>query len=822
MAMLERLISASIQGAVGLGGVWLLCFLFRKIPATIKVWLWRLAMLKMAISLVIVPTIHVLPAEPVKAATSQVAVRAPTYEVPVADLTPAELTLLLNSMPASPAPTVSAATALPKPQPSTPVAIWIWIVGITAFSVLAAFSVSRLSRSLRASKQVDDPEVQESAREVAGMAGLRREPRLRTFESNGSPFVTGLVRPLVAVPEALLLNLRELRMALLHEFAHLRRGDLRWSFAMGSLRTLFWFHPLAWLAEREHRVQSEMACDAFVLNSGGSLRDYAMTLLRIAAIEARGPQSAAALSAVGSRRTLLRRLTEMNEQSRPRRSKLRVVLAIALPAAALLTPIHLAARAPQQSEGLPVLPSNVPQDLDDILIPVLDGAQATPPAAPSQPAAPAAAITVQGHPATPTTPMSQEHRRALEKTLAKLQNIKTDKFKSLTPAQRAEIEKSLKEAMEEIKQALSKELPQAMEEARRAMKTVDGVSFTTQDRHVSQAQKRAIDEQIEANVQLNGVQKRDLDIRLQKQVDEEAQTIKALVEGKSLPLHLQGDEKTRAEAEMRKAQAELDAARAQSRVLIERSQDQELKKIRVKIDGQNDAFVTGRAEFIRKMVDERAQEGKIRITSRVGDEGRGNVVNIDGSVVYITMTGGDKDDKKGEISYRIVGEPKAATGMKVAQGGVTYKTQTLSSPSQYKVLKLDGQALSSPAFKAMKLDGRLGTTFTEMKALNLAEVKGLTNLYLRGDKAGAINLIYSGKKLTKEQQKRLAEIDAQIRKLNQERQKLGGSRVQYYTAPGQKVKVGNSPSEDPSVQKSYPGIFGPSGPSSDPAKGGGE
>jgi len=73
-----------------------------------------------------------------------------------------------------------------------------------------------------------------------------------------------------------------LRSVLLHELAHLARGDL---FALPLLlliRALYWWHPLVWLAFRELRRQREFACDDWAVDHGAAAPDYAGALLLVA------------------------------------------------------------------------------------------------------------------------------------------------------------------------------------------------------------------------------------------------------------------------------------------------------------------------------------------------------------------------------------------------------------------------------------------------------------------------------------------------------------------------------------------------------------
>jgi beta-lactamase regulating signal transducer with metallopeptidase domain len=72
------------------------------------------------------------------------------------------------------------------------------------------------------------------------------------------------------------------RIVLSHELAHVLRNDWLLQFCAELLRACFWFHPLAWIAARQIRQESERACDDAVLNSGIAAPEYASQLLALA------------------------------------------------------------------------------------------------------------------------------------------------------------------------------------------------------------------------------------------------------------------------------------------------------------------------------------------------------------------------------------------------------------------------------------------------------------------------------------------------------------------------------------------------------------
>lgn len=83
--------------------------------------------------------------------------------------------------------------------------------------------------------------------EVCAQAGVACAPRLRACPGLAGPVMTGLVRPVLYLPEGM--PLARLELALRHEAAHLSRGDL-WAKALVRwCCRLHWFNPLCALQE---------------------------------------------------------------------------------------------------------------------------------------------------------------------------------------------------------------------------------------------------------------------------------------------------------------------------------------------------------------------------------------------------------------------------------------------------------------------------------------------------------------------------------------------------------------------------------------------
>ena len=119
-------------------------------------------------------------------------------------------------------------------------------------------------------------------------------------ETVEGPLATGLIHPLILVPADFETRFTpaQQQLALLHEQAHHRRGDI-WACLAAMLVTAFlWFNPFAHMGLRAFRRDMEAACDARVLATAGegTAEPYAQTILRSVSRPAPRSRYAAALS----------------------------------------------------------------------------------------------------------------------------------------------------------------------------------------------------------------------------------------------------------------------------------------------------------------------------------------------------------------------------------------------------------------------------------------------------------------------------------------------------------------------------------------------
>jgi len=150
---------------------------------------------------------------------------------------------------------------------------------------------------------------------------LRGGIKVRLSPVVSGPLAAGIFHRHILLPEDFERRYTgtEQQLALAHELAHHRRGDLIANGAALAMLALHWFNPIAHWAYRAFRADQELACDATVLGAAPESRsDYGRALIKSAAAGMPG----AAACALGPATELKRRITMIAQSTRSRARRL--------------------------------------------------------------------------------------------------------------------------------------------------------------------------------------------------------------------------------------------------------------------------------------------------------------------------------------------------------------------------------------------------------------------------------------------------------------------------------------------------------------------
>jgi len=197
-----------------------------------------------------------------------------------------------------------------KMAPGAVLAIWaagilLTLVWFVARSIRFNVCMQGLSRELTFEERV-------VVRKRCARLARRIEVDFRLLSTAEGPAVAGLFQPVLLLPADFFQRYSEQQQALMlmHELEHLCRRDLLALFLARVYRCLFWFNPLAWLAERSFRLDQELSCDERVvsLEAPATRRLYGETMLLVVHPDMASSQVAypAAFSQLRQRTALLR------------------------------------------------------------------------------------------------------------------------------------------------------------------------------------------------------------------------------------------------------------------------------------------------------------------------------------------------------------------------------------------------------------------------------------------------------------------------------------------------------------------------------------
>ena len=226
---------------------------FRRIPKWALCLLWGLVAFRLICpfsvesGLSLIPSAEPLPEEIIYTAHPEIQSGVPVIDNAVnpilgSSMTPAELTS------------------------ANPTQIWsfvlarIWCLGLVVMLAYAAVSYFLIKRK------------------VAAAIPLRQN--IKRCEFIDSPFVLGFLFPVIYLPAAL--EKPDWQYVIAHEEAHIQRRDHWWKPIGFLLLSIYWFHPLMWIAYILLCRDIEAACDERVIRNmdKDALRAYSTALLK--------------------------------------------------------------------------------------------------------------------------------------------------------------------------------------------------------------------------------------------------------------------------------------------------------------------------------------------------------------------------------------------------------------------------------------------------------------------------------------------------------------------------------------------------------------
>lgn len=138
-----------------------------------------------------------------------------------------------------------------------------------------------------------------------------------------SPCLFGIFRPAIYLTPSAINSPEALRYVLTHESTHARHRDPIWAFLRCVCLSLYWFHPLVWIAAITSKTDCELACDESVLHELNAQErlSYGKTLLSLISVSRTpAPPFLTATTMAAGKRQIKSRITRIAENPKTRKT----------------------------------------------------------------------------------------------------------------------------------------------------------------------------------------------------------------------------------------------------------------------------------------------------------------------------------------------------------------------------------------------------------------------------------------------------------------------------------------------------------------------
>ena len=185
------------------------------------------------------------------------------------------------------------AVASPPPQDNTSLSMSqllqvlpiIWLAGAIVLAIYVFAGNFRLWSIVKLKRPVTQSRVLDLLEDCKAQMNIHTPLAVVETDKITSPALFGFLRPRLLLPEGMLnaLNHAQLRHILLHELAHLKRGDIYLGWLVAILQTVHWFNPIVWFGFNRMRSDRELACDNLALSAMGieDPAEYGRTIVKL-------------------------------------------------------------------------------------------------------------------------------------------------------------------------------------------------------------------------------------------------------------------------------------------------------------------------------------------------------------------------------------------------------------------------------------------------------------------------------------------------------------------------------------------------------------
>lgn len=209
--------------------------------------------------------------------------------------------------------------------------ILIWIVGIVLLFFINILCIYKIILTLKLSNICKNKDIINIFYNCKKIIGLKTNIKLLSSNLIKTPFVFGLFKTYIVIPDTIIKNLsyKDIHYILLHELSHCKNKDISINYVLSILQILYWFNPLVWIIFKKIKDDREIVCDIAVLKKIhiNSYIEYGNTIINFINQTLKGEVLFLTSSIGGSKTQIKRRIEKISNFSiETKKTKIKSIL----------------------------------------------------------------------------------------------------------------------------------------------------------------------------------------------------------------------------------------------------------------------------------------------------------------------------------------------------------------------------------------------------------------------------------------------------------------------------------------------------------------
>jgi beta-lactamase regulating signal transducer with metallopeptidase domain len=191
--------------------------------------------------------------------------------------------------------------------------LFIWFTGAASVALYMYRKNLKTTKELEIGKAITDKVFLDCLNQCKKTMGVKADIMVKGVSGLKTPALYGIFNPVLLIPLDMLneCSVEQIKYAVYHELAHLKRRDIPINFLLSVLLAVHWFNPLIWYAFYKIRQDIELACDEYVLSclNPSEHKNYGLAMIYLVEKFSSGIRLSNAVGFLGKKSLIKKRIS---------------------------------------------------------------------------------------------------------------------------------------------------------------------------------------------------------------------------------------------------------------------------------------------------------------------------------------------------------------------------------------------------------------------------------------------------------------------------------------------------------------------------------